>query len=306
MPDIRQVDLNLLISLDVLLELHNVSRSAERLGITQSTMSSQLARLRKMMGDPLLIASDSGRGMTPTAYALRLAPRLKRALREIQSAVAPQTDFVPARDRRVFNIAASDNFIGGIGVGLVERLYRDAGAGVRLAFHRPHSSNIAEQMESGDIDLLVGSARMVPVTAKSRKLVSEEFVHVQRHGHPRGHGPLDLDKYCALRHVLVSTSGGSLHGYMDELLEAMGRQRDVVVSVEQFSLVPQLLRSTDLVATVPRMLAQRCSGDLEIFELPFGAEGFDLSLAWHARNHADPANRWLRGVLLELSGAVAD
>lgn len=300
MLDIKQLDLNLLVSLDVLLDVQNVSRSAERLGLTQSTMSSQLARLRKMLGDPLLLPAESGRGMTPTAYALRVAPRLKGVLRELEAAVAP-IDFDPNRDSKSFNIAASDNVIGGIGVALVERLCRDAGPRIRVAFHRPDAKRIAGQIESGDIDLLIGSPRMVPGIARARELMRDDFVHVQRRGHPRGTGPLDVDSYCSLRHVLVSTSGGSLHGYMDELLDAIGRKREVVLSVEQFTLVPQLLRTTNLVATVPRRLARRSADVLDAFELPFAAEGFALSMAWHVRNQGDPANEWLRGVLLSLS-----
>ncbi|MES2939359.1 MAG: LysR family transcriptional regulator [Pseudomonadota bacterium] len=304
MPDIRQLDLNLLVSLDVLLELRNVSRSAERLGLTQSTMSSQLARLRKMLGDPLLLPAGSGRGMAPTAYAADLAPRLKGVLRELQAAVAQRTAFDPRHDAQVFRIAASDNVVGGIGLGLAERVCREAGPGIRIAFQRPDTARIADQLESGDIDLLIGSPRMVPGTAKARVLLEDGFVHVQRRGHPRGTGPLDLDGYCALRHVLVSTSGGSLQGYMDELLEALGRTREVVLSVEQFTLVPQLLRATDLVATVPRRLAGRHADVLDAFALPFAAEGFTLSMAWHARNQADAAHQWLRGVLLALAQDV--
>ncbi|WP_296359138.1 LysR family transcriptional regulator [Ramlibacter sp.] len=301
MFDIKKIDLNLLVSLDVLLDLRNVSRSAERLGLTQSTMSSQLARLRRMLDDPLLLPAESGRGMTPTAYALRVAPRLKDVLRELEAAMAPRADFDAHRDSRVFRIAASDNAVGGIGLALAGHLCRGAGPGIRVAFHRPDTARIAEQMVSGEIDLLIGSPRMVPPSAKARVLVEDGFVHVQRHGHPRGTGPLDLESYCALRHVLVSTSGGSLHGYMDELLDAMGRRRAVVLSVEQFTLVPQLLHATDLVATVPRRLAQRHADVLDAFDLPFTAEGFTLSMAWHARNQADPAHQWLRGVLLALA-----
>jgi DNA-binding transcriptional LysR family regulator len=300
-PDIRQIDLNLLASLDVLLELRNVSRSAERLGLTQSTMSSQLARLRRMLDDPLLLPAESGRGMTPTAYALRLAPRLKDVLRDLEAAVARRAAFDPRSDCRVFHLAASDNAIGGLGVGLAERLCRDAGPGVRIAFRRPDAGRIGAQLESGEIDLLIGSPRMVPPSAKARELLRDGFVHVQRRGHPRGTAPLDLDAYCALRHVLVSTSGGSLHGYMDELLEALGRRRDVVLSVEQFTLVPRLLRATDLVATVPGRIARRFADVLDAFDLPFAAGGFSLSMAWHARSQADPAHQWLRGVLLALA-----
>lgn len=297
MVDLKGVDLNLLVSLGTLLETRNVTRAAERLGLTQSSMSAQLARLRKVFGDPLLIAADSGRGMVATARALELAPSLNGLLVDIQSLVSAKAVFDPATDRRDFHIAASDNAITTIGLPLVEGVSHSAGAGVRIAFHAPETQQIAQQMEAGSIDLLIGSERMLPPTMKARELFRERFVMAQRKGHPRGTGTLDLDGYCRLPHVLVSTSGGSFHGFMDEHLDKLGRKRAVVLSVQHFTLVPELLRTTDFVCTVPSRLAARFAHWLDIFELPFEAQGFTLNLAWHPRHHADPALQWLRTLI---------
>jgi DNA-binding transcriptional LysR family regulator len=126
-------------------------------------------------------------------------------------------------------------------------------------------------------------------------------VFVQRKGHPRGTAPLDLAAYCALDHVLVSTSGGSFHGFMDEHLDELGRERRVALSVQHFTLVPELLSKTDYVSTLPSRFAARYLDQLDIFALPFDARGFTLYAAWHPRNQADPALVWLRETLAELA-----
>lgn len=305
MVDLKGLDLNLLTSLAVLIETRNVTHAAERLHLSQSAMSAQLARLRAGFGDPLLIPADSGRGMVATARALALAPALGGLLKDIEALVRGAPRFDPAADDRTFHIAASDNAIVALGLPLVEAVWRSAAPGVRIAFHAPETASIAQQMESGAIDLLIGSERMVPPTMKARELLAEHFVLVQRKGHPRGTDAPDLDGYCRLSHVLVSTSGGSFHGFMDEHLEKLGRQRKVALSIQQFTLVPELLRHTDWVCTVPSRLAVRFGDQLDAFELPFKAQGFTLHMAWHARNHADPAIRWLRDRLIECAESAS-
>ncbi len=299
MVDLKGLDLNLLASLAVLIETRNVSRAAERLHLSQSAVSAQLARLRAAFADPLLIPADSGRGMVPTSRALALAPALATLLKDIELLVRGAAAFDPATATRAFHIAASDNAIVALGLSLVEASWRSAGPGVRIAFHAPDPAHIAQHMETGAIDLLIGSERMVPPTMKARELLRERFVLVQRKGHPRGTGALDLDGYCRLRHVLVSTSGGSFHGFMDEHLDKLGRQRTLALSIQQFTLVPEILRCTDLVCTVPSRLAARFADQVDAFELPSEAQGFRLYMSWHPRNHADPGIRWLHDRLIE-------
>jgi len=117
----------------------------------------------------------------------------------------------------------------------------------------------------------------------------------QRKGHPRGKKVLDLDTYCSLSHVVVSNSGsGSFRGDIDEQLEKIGRRRHVALSVHQFVVVPMFLLITDYVAVLPSRLLDRFTDQLDAFELPFEARGYNISAAWHPRNHADPGHIWLR------------
>ncbi len=296
--DLKGIDLNALVTLNVLLEVRNVTHAAERLGMSQSATSAQLARLRTMLGDPLLMPADSGRGMVATARAVELGPALQAALRDLEAAIRGRPAFDPMTDERAFHVAASDNAIATLGLRLVERVTRCAGPGVRIAFHMPEANRIAEQLEAGAIDLLISSERMVPTSMRARELVDEHFQLAQRKQHPRGAGPVDLETYCRLQHVLVSISGGSFHGFMDEQLESLGRRRNVVLSVPQFTLVPSILRSTDYVSTLPSRLIESYADVLDAFALPFTARGFKLFMAWHPRNHEDPGSRWLRELLL--------
>ena len=303
MIDLRGIDLNLLVSLDALLAESNVTRAAQRLHLTQPAVSTQLARLRQIFGDPLLIPAETGRGMTRSTRALELMEPLHLALKNLEAVVRHQPSFDPHTDHRSFVIAANDNATAVLGQRLMEQLPTLAGPGVRIAFVVADQPSMATRLERGEIDLLLGSERMVPASMKARKLFDEHFVVVQRKGHPRGTAPLDLDTYCALDHVLVSTSGGSFHGFMDEHLDTLGRERRVVLSVQHFTLVPELLARTDYVSTLPARFAERYRERLDIFELPFEARGFTLFAAWPPRNQADPAHVWLRDTLAAIAAS---
>ena len=302
MVDFKGVDLNLLVTLDALLDERNVTHAAERLGLTQPAVSAQLARLRRIFDDPLLMPADTGRGMVASARALALLEPLHAALKNLESIVRRRPEFNPMTDARRFVIAASDNATATLGMSLLEKLPVAAGDGVRVAFVHARQCDIAAQLESGEVDLLIGSERMVAPTMRAHKLIDETFVMAQRKSHPRGMRRLTLDAYCKLRHVLVSTSGGSFFGFVDEQLQLLARSREVAVSVQAFTVVPDLLCHSDYVCTMPARLAARYADRLDAFALPFDLPGFSLSAAWHPRNHADPAIAWLRNTLAAVAG----
>ncbi|MFX1764705.1 LysR family transcriptional regulator [Paraburkholderia sp. A1RI-2L] len=306
MIDLSGIDLNLLVTLDALLAESNVTRAAMRLNLTQPAVSAQLARLRQLFDDPLLIPAANGRGMTRTMHALELMEPLHAALQTLETVVRRQPAFDPLTSSRRFVIAASDQCVAVLGLPLMIEWARLAGTAVQLAFVAIESGSLAQRFERGEIDLLLGSAQQVPPTLKTRKLYDERFVVAQRKGHPRGTAAFDLDSYCALGHVLVSTSGGSFSGFMDEHLEALGRRRRVALSVQHFTLVPEVLAHTDYVATLPYRLVARSLDRVDLFELPFEARGFSMHAAWHPRSHADPALTWLRETVSTLALAQAD
>jgi DNA-binding transcriptional LysR family regulator len=302
--DLRSFDLNLLVSLDVLLRERSVTRAAHRLHLSQPALSAQLARLRALLGDPLLVPAVKGRGMVPTARALELTDPLHTLLADAGALLRDRADFDPGTAERRFAIAGSDNSMVAAGLPVMEALRREAGPGIRLAFRHADTTRIATQMELGEVDFLIGSEHALPPHLRAVRLVSEHFVMAQRKGHPRGCGAVDLETYCnRLEHLLVSTSGGSFEGVMDEYLLRLGLRRNVVLSIQQFMLAPAILRDTDYVAALPSRLVARHADTLDAFELPFATEDFTLHLAWHPRDHSDPAHVWMRQLILRCTAA---
>ncbi|MDG3441936.1 LysR family transcriptional regulator [Nitrospirillum amazonense] len=295
MIDLRGVDLNLLVSLDALLDQANVTRAAARLGISQPALSAQLARLRDLFHDPLFVPSETGRGMVPTTRALELQAPLRAALQELETVVRRPPAFDPLTATRDFAIAASDNSTVAVGLGLMERLRAVAGPGIRLSFRAPNAERVLGQMQRGEVDLLIGSQNMVQTGMTVRRLAGERYLVAQRKGHPRGAGPLDLDGYCAQEHILVSTNGGGFVGFVDEDLERLGRRRRVALSIHQFMLAVPILLATDYLCVLPSRLARRYAEKLDLFDLPLpNRRSYDFMAAWHPRHQADPGHVWLR------------
>jgi len=289
-----RIDLNLLVSLDALLAECNVTKAAARLHVSQPALSAQLAKLREIFRDQLLLPAQNGRGMIATSRAVALRGPLRSALKSMEEVLHSEPAFDPLSDEKTFRIAISDNAVGVIGLPLIKSLATRAGENVRAAFSVSDPERVAMHMEDGEIDLLIDSERIVPGSLKAQPLLAEPFVMVQRKRHPRGRRALDLDAYCALRHIVVSPDRDNIRGYMDAHLESQGRRRNTVLSVPQVMMVPEILRTSDYVCTLPRMLLAPFKAVVDTFELPFPNEPYRLLMAWHARNDADPASKWLR------------
>jgi DNA-binding transcriptional LysR family regulator len=302
--DLSGIDLNLLISLDALIEEANVTRAAARLNVSQPALSAQLARLRHIFGDPLLVPSETGRGMIATTRALALKHPLNAMLRDLEALVKRSAAFEPLTANRAFTIAANDNAIVMMGLDLIDRIQRAAGPGIRIAFRGPAPDQTTALLERGDVDILIGTDKSIPAGMKASKLFTDRYLMAQRCGHPRGEGPLSLSEYCGLKHVLVSSSGQNFHGFIDEQLQALGASRTVAVSVHQYNLAPMVVASSDHVCTLPERFLSRFADRLDSFELPFETPAFSLLAAWHPRSHADPAHVWLRDQLSEIVRAL--
>jgi len=295
---LRKVDLNLLVSLNVLLDENSVTGAARRLNLSQSSVSTQLSKLRLVFDDQLLVPASNGRGMLPTSKAKEIRASLKHLLHGLGELVSHGQEFDPQMDKRIFNVAIADYPLTIISNILIPRLFNELGDRVQIAFHTDvRQAN--EMMERGELDLVIASERGIPLDAKAALLFEEKFVLAQRKNHPRGTGTLSLDEYCQLKHILVSTSGGSFFGFMDEQLQSLGKSRRIALSITQFNMVNELLKGSDFVCTLPSRLVQYYSDDLDEFELPFEAKGFKLYLGWHTAYDKDPAINWLKKLFIE-------
>ena len=296
--DIRKVDLNLLVALDALLAERSVSRAAVRLHLSQPATSALLARLRELFGDPLLLRS--ARGMLPTPRALELLGPVRQVLDEIDAIVQPRAAFDPASAVQTFTLSASDYVEYALLPTLVDFLERKA-PGVRLAVRPLDLQTVAQQMESGEVDLCITGLQNAPAGLHQRPLYAERMVSVVRRKHPGVGARLTLEKFCSLEHILVSVRGSGLSARIDEALAKLGRKRYARLAVPHFLLVPEIVARSDMISALPERLARGYANKLRIFELPLEIEGFTVGQIWHERNQREPAQLWLREILLELA-----
>ncbi|MGA7778296.1 MAG: LysR family transcriptional regulator [Paraburkholderia sp.] len=290
MNNLRRLDLNLLVTLDVLLSEHNVTRAAERLNFSQPSVSVHLAKLRDVLGDPLLLPGP--RGMRPTARAEALREPLRQALDALEHAVAPPSPFDPAEANHTWRVAAADYAESTIVLPALAGL-RSAAPGTRLAVLEMVPSRIARQAERAEIDLAFHTSEGAPEALHRRVLFKERYVLVGRAGHPRLKRRPTLAQFCALEHVIVSTDGGGFRGITDDVLAEAGLSRRVVLSVPHFLFLMSVLANSDLVAMLPARLV-RDTGALRVVEPPVEVPGYEMAMLWHERSHRDPAHQWLR------------
>ncbi|PQV49842.1 LysR family transcriptional regulator [Paraburkholderia sp. BL21I4N1] len=293
MVNLRRLDLNLLVTLDVLLSEHNVTRAAERLNFSQPSVSVHLAKLRDLFGDPLLLPGP--RGMRPTARAEALREPLREALEALERAVAPASPFDPAEATHSWRIAATDYAESTIILPTLATL-RAAAPGTRLAIVEAVPPRLMRQAEQGEIDLGFHTSEGAPDGLRRRVLFAERYVLVGRAGHPRLKRRPTLAQFCKLEQVIVSPDGGGFFGVTDESLARIGLTRRVVLSVPHFLFMVSALASTDLVGMVPARLVRENSA-LRMVEPPVEVPGYEMAMLWHERVHRDPAHRWLRDTI---------
>lgn len=292
--DINGHDLPLLASLQIMLDERNITRAAARLGISQPALSAQLARLRDVLGDPLLTPAASGKGMVMTPRGAALREPLRHALQQLEAVVSAPPVFDAATSQRTFSLGANDNAGAIIGTRLIQRLRRGSTPGMRLALRRTDPVTLVSQLEAGDIDIALVSQAALPKGLPHQPLLQEKFMMAQRKRHSRGDRKPTLREYARLDHVVVSGDGGGFRSFVDDILQEQGYQRRVVASVQYYSLVPLILETTDLVCTLPARFLNHYADRLTSFQLPFDAGHFTLFATWHARFDSDPAHGWLR------------
>ncbi|OWV96333.1 LysR family transcriptional regulator [Rhizobium sp. R693] len=300
MKDIRTLDLNLLRTLDALLDERSVTKAAQRLGLTQPAVSGMLTRLRKSFEDPLFVRTQ--RGIVPTLRATQLTGPLKQVLADVERLFQPSV-FEPSMADFTVAVAASDYALVAVVAPFLAQL-RLRASGIRVAIRSADHARIQAQFESGDIDLALITPEEAPPDLHARGLFDERYVCALRAGHPDGRStPLTLDRFCELDHALVSYSGQQFWGVTDDALTKVGRERRVVLSVNSFMALTDVLRRTDLIAVVPRRLVSDGDG-LVTFEPPVDIPGFTKLAVWHERTHRDPGHRWVRSILFEACGAL--
>jgi DNA-binding transcriptional LysR family regulator len=283
-------DLNLLVTLDVLLKEGSVARAAQRLRLSPSAMSRALARLRKTTGDPLLVRA--GRGLVPTRRALELRERVSQFVQDGEAALRPIAKLDLAQLVRTFTLRTSEGFVENFGPRLIARVNAEA-PGVRLRFMQKTDKDSAPLRE-GTVDLETGVVgKITGPEVRAQALFRDRFVGVVRMGHVLSRGKVTPARYAAGKHILVSRRGLD-KGPIDDALQALGLQREIVTIVGGFATALTLARESDLIASVPERHTGKLRAGMHSFALPVAIAEITVSLLWHPRMDADPAHRWLR------------
>jgi DNA-binding transcriptional LysR family regulator len=300
MRDIRSLDLNLLRTLDALLDERSVTKAADRLALTQPAVSGALARLRESFDDPLFVRTQ--RGIVPTPRAMQIVGPLKQILGEVETLLRPAT-FEPSTAAFTISVAATDYAFRAAVIPFLSKL-RQIAPGVRVAARPVEDDRVEAQFDRGDLDLALMTQEAALPALHSQHLFDESYVCVLRADHPDATAKtLSIDRFCALDHALVSFTGERFWGVTDDALARIGRRRCIAVSITGFLVLTDVLLTTDLIAVVPRRLVSGVDG-LVLLKPPIDIPGFSKLVVWHERTHYDPGHQWARTLLIETCGAL--
>ena len=303
----RTLDLNLLRVFDAVMAEGSLTRAASVLSMTQPAASHALKRLHEALGERLFARTASG--MRPTPKAQALWPSVRAALSGLQHALAPAS-FDPRTEAINFRIAMADATAALLAPALV-RAIQGAHAAANVRVLPLGTRDPRPLLEQGQADLAVGYFREVigalmaqgaDATLRHARLYETRYVCVMRRDHPLARKKLTLEACCAAQHLGVSFSGRSQEA-VDRALADIGRQRRIVLTVNQFFTAGRVVTQSDLLTVLPLsfLSATGIASKLVTRELPFDPGAVHVEMVWHLRRDADPAHAWLRQVL---AGAV--
>ncbi|MDP4547694.1 MAG: LysR family transcriptional regulator [Marinobacter sp.] len=290
-------ELQLLYIFDAIMTERSVTRAADRLAMTQPAVSNAISRMRQIWNDPVFVRK--GRNIEPTSYALSLWDQVGGPMYALTNAVSA-TQFDPQTSKRKFRLAVTDVIAEMVWRPLVKLLEQEApGVDVYAVPYTPEGTH--DDLREANVDLAVGMLQQHDHSLRSTWLFESGFVLAMREDHPLAGRPITLEEFLEARHLLVTMSG-DVHGFVDSYLDQKGQSRRIAATVNQFSIAPELLRETNLIAAVPELISQDCGfvNGLWMSELPFNVDPTSLYLIWHARHDRDPGVIWMRGHLERL------
>ncbi|MBZ9557777.1 MULTISPECIES: LysR family transcriptional regulator [Modicisalibacter] len=284
-----QTDLNLIRTFVVLYEARSVTAAAERLHVTQPSVSYALGRLRELFDDKLFVRRREG--MAPTFVAEQLYRQFRDPLACIDGAVESSRDFNPASSERRYRLALTDLGEMTLLPPILARLQALAPQ-VELEVVPLEIERVGDWLVSGTVNAAICSRPLHAPAIARRALLRERYVALMAREHPTIGAHMSLDQFLAARHAVVTPSSG--HGLAAEVLRERGILRKISLEVPHFSILPRLLIESDLVAIVPGQIARRFAVELplKIVELPFTVPEFDVALHWYEPATRAPAQRW--------------
>lgn len=293
MRNLSSVDLNLLVAFDALITERHVTRAAEKIGLTQPALSHALRRLRELFDDDLLVRSADG--MRPTERAQAIHVEVSAALIRIRRTLSGPDTFDPSTSQRSFRLAMSDS-VGHLVLPHLLRRLRAEAPNVQLSVARCASMEGWERVLHGDVELGIGVYTVPADGLLTRDLaLAQHRYAVADKANPRlRNGKMELDDYINSPHVAVAVEAGPGRA-TDTVLPVLGFERRVVVVLPSFSLVPIVVRGTDLVGHCSRFMVEHLDyrDELVLFEPPIPLPRDTVRAIWRRSGSDDAGLRWL-------------
>ncbi|MGW3204243.1 LysR substrate-binding domain-containing protein [Streptomyces sp. NPDC001135] len=287
-----KLDLNLLVALDALLEECSVTRAAARLRVTEPAMSRTLGRIRRVLGDPVLVRA--GHTMQPTPHAVAIASEVHALVQRAYTVLAPTAELDLGSLERTFTIVANDAVVTSVGDHLVSRVGSQA-PGVTLRFLAELAGD-SSRLREGSTDLEIGVIRAAAPEIRTEQLAEDHHALLMRDDNPLAEGELTAQRLAAARHIVTSRRG-RMNGPIDQALCDLGLSRRVVATAPTFAATALLLMGSDsFVSLVPRLHHRRTAQalGLTLRDIPLALPPVRVMQAWHPRDDADAAHVWLR------------
>ncbi|MEQ3653920.1 MAG: LysR family transcriptional regulator [Glaciecola sp.] len=287
----RPHELNLLVVFDAIMTERSITRAANRLNMTQPAVSNAVRRMRVAWKDDLFV--KSGRNIQPTLKAQNLWEQIKDPVSELSAVIRPN-EFDPKTVKRTFRISLADIVAQMLLVPL-RKIIEEEAPNVNIHSVPYTITNAQQVLDDANVDLVLGAALTLSPVIRAEYLFDPFYVCVMRPDHPLAKGQITFEEFANAEHLLVSLSGDS-SGFTDEVLAQKGLTRRVSCTVNQFSVVPDLLVNSKLICVVPAgaVHKQIVNGTLAATLPPFEMPKTTANLFWHKRQDKDPGLVWLR------------
>lgn len=296
---LHELDLNLMMSLHLLLQERSVTRAAQRLGRTQSALSHALGRLRELFDDPLLVRA--GRKMVLTPRAQGMIQQLQGAMDQLEQVIAPPQDFDAATFHHTFNIITSDWSEVLLLPRVLEQLSKQA-PHVNLRCHADSALG-HKALEDGSADLMLGVVHDPPAGLLRQTIYEDTFVCMVSARHHKNLHTLSAAQYMSASHIGISSApeGGD---WVERQLRAQNLERHVTMVLPHFSAAPLIVAQGTHILTLPSRLAQTFESfgaPVKLLEMPIALNPVRLNLLFHQKSQRDPAHMWFRRLIHDIA-----
>ena len=292
-------DLNLFVVFDVIYTERNLTKSGEVLGITQPAVSNALSRLRENFNDELFVRTS--KGMVPTPVAENMVNDIRQALDLIRNSISESESFNPKTANATFRISIGDTSEYRLLPQLIKNISNLA-SGVDVESYLTPRTETPKELAAGNIDFAIDPPIHSDPNLRNKKIYQDDYVLVVNKKHPIAKKKkISLEDYLNLSHIHISKRASGL-GHVDTTLNRLGLTRRIALRAQHFLVAPYIIDQSNLAMTTIKSFSR--GRELKVFQLPFKINPLVLHLYWHVNKDMDPANKWMRELILNTYGKI--